>query len=113
MDGILLWLPYPVMLVNRGICGFLGINSATVRMSSIHRYLPEEYRARVNAFSEASICIVGSIASLLFGMLGEVLDYRITMTIIACTSMLVCWLTVGRHKEELDKIYLYQTESAE
>ena len=108
MDSVLLWLPYPAMLVNRGICGFLGINSATVRMSSIHRYLPEAYRARVNAFSEATICIVGSTASLLLGMLGELLDYRITMTIIACISALACWLTVGRHKEELDKIYLYQ-----
>jgi len=26
MDSILLWLPYPAMLINRGICGFLGIN---------------------------------------------------------------------------------------
>lgn len=112
MDGILLWLPYPAMLVNRGICGFLGINSATVRMSSIHRYLPEEYRARVNAFSEAAICMVGSLAALLFALLGELLDYRITMTMIACISILACWLTVGRHKEELDQIYLYQTENA-
>ncbi len=111
MDGLLLWLPYPAMLVNRGICGFLGINSATVRMSSIHRYLPEEYRARVNAFSEAAICIVGSLAALLFGLMGEWMDYRLTMTIIATISMLACWLTVGRHNKELDKIYLYQSEN--
>ncbi|MBR4290330.1 MAG: MFS transporter [Oscillospiraceae bacterium] len=110
MDGVLLWLPYPVMLVNRSICGFLGINSATVRMSSIHQYLPEEYRARVNAFSNAAICVAGSAASMLFGLLGEILDYRLTMTIVACLSILACWLTVGRHKEELDKIYLYTTE---
>ncbi len=113
MDGILLWLPYPAMLVNRGICGFLGINSATVRMSSIHRYLPEEYRARVNAFSEAAICIVGSLASLLFGLMGELMDYRLTMTIIATISMIACWMTVGRHKEELDQIYLYRSEIEE
>lgn len=110
MDAVLLWLPYPVMLVNRSICGFLGINSATVRMSSIHQYLPEEYRARVNAFSSAAICVAGSAASMLFGLLGEVLDYRLTMTIVACLSMLACWLTVGRHKEDLDKIYLYTAE---
>ena len=110
MDGVLLWLPYPVMLANRSICGFLGINSATVRMSSIHQYLPEEYRARVNAFSNAAICVAGSAASMLFGLLGEILDYRLTMTIVACLSMLACWLTVGRHKEDLDKIYLYTTE---
>ena len=108
MDAILLWLPYPVMLINRGICGFLGINSATVRMSSIHQYLPEEYRARVNAFSNALVCIAGSVASLIFGILGEILDYRLTMTTIALICMLACWLTTGRNKKELDKIYLYQ-----
>lgn len=108
MDGILLWLPYPAMLVNRCICGFLGINSATVRASSIHQYLPEEYRARVNAFSTAAICITGSAASMIFGILGEFLDYRLTMTVIAAASMLACWLTTGRNKEVLEKIYLHK-----
>ena len=55
--------------------------------------------------------VLMSLASLLFGMLGELLDYRVTMTIIACISMLACWLTVGRHNKELDKIYLYQSEN--
>jgi len=111
MDAALLWLPYPAMLVNRGICGFLGINSATVRGSSIHQYLPEEYRARVNAFSNAASCIVGSIGALLIGALGEVVDYRLTMTIVALVSFAACWLTTGRNKKELDKIYLYSKET--
>lgn len=113
MDGVLLWLPYPAMLINRGICGFLGINSATVRASSIHRYLPEEYRARVNAFSQATTCIVGSLGALLFGAMGEFLDYRLTMAIIALVSMFACWLTTGRNKKALDKIYLYQSSDTE
>lgn len=108
MDAVLLWLPYPAMLINRGICGFLGINSATVRASSIHRYLPEAYRARINAFSTASVCVFSCVASLAYGLLGEIVDYRVAMTIIALISALACWLTVGRHKEELDQIYLYQ-----
>ena len=40
MDTVLLWLGFPLMLVNRGICGFLGINSATLRASSVQNYLP-------------------------------------------------------------------------
>lgn len=108
MDGALLWLPYPAMLANRAVCGFLGINSATVRASSIHQYLPEEYRARVNAFSSATICAAGGVASLLIGVLGEVLDYRLAMTVVSVGCMIACWLTVGRNKEELDRIYRYQ-----
>lgn len=113
MDAVLLWLPYPAMLVNRGICGFLGINSATVRASSIHQYLPEEYRARVNAFSSASICVAGSAASVLFGALGEIWDYRLTMTITASVCMAACWLTVGRNEDELQKIYMYSAPTGE
>lgn len=113
MDAVLLWLPYPAMLVNRAICGFLGINSATVRASSIHQYLPEEYRARVNAFSDAAICVTASAASLLFGALGEILDYRVTMTVTALACILACWLTVGRNKADLDKIYLHSPQREE
>ena len=43
MDAVLLWLGFPLMLVNRGICGFLGINSATLRESSVQNYLPGRY----------------------------------------------------------------------
>ncbi len=110
MDGILLWLPYPAMLINRSICGFLGINSATVRASSIQQYLPEEYRARVNAFSNAAVCIASSVGALLFGAMGEVLDYRITMAVAALFGVVVCYITVGRNKKELDKIYLHETK---
>ena len=108
MDGLLLWLPYPLMLVNRCICGFLGINSATVRMSSIQQYLPEEYRARVNAFTGTAISLMAGAVSIVFGAVGELLDYRTAMTVIAMTSMFLCWLTVGRNKAELDKIYLFK-----
>ena len=111
MDGVLLCLPYPVMLVNRGVCGFLGINSATVRASSIHSYLPEEYRARVNAFSSALICAAGSLASLVVGFLGEVIGYRMAMTVTALVCVVLCWATVGRNKESLDKIYLFEKRS--
>lgn len=111
MDGVLLWLPYPLMLLNRSVCGFLGINSGTVRASSIQQYLPEEYRARVNAFSGAISCIAGSIGALLIGALGELVGYRIAMTMVAAGGMFVCWLTTGRNKKELDKIYLYNAEN--
>ena len=109
MDGLLLWLPYPCMLVNRTICGFLGINSATVRMSAIAKYIPEEYRARVNAFSSTIICVFGSVASIVLGAIGEIMDYRVAMTLASGICMLLCWFTVGRNKANLDPIYLHES----
>ncbi len=105
MDAVLLWLPYPLMLLNRGICGFLGINSATVRESAVQKYLPEEYRARANAFSSAAICAAGSAASLLFGALGEIMDYRMAMTSISVICIALCWVTIGRNREAIGRIY--------
>ena len=60
MDMVLLWLPYPMMLCNRAVCGFLGINSATLRAAAIQSYIPEEFRARVNAFENGVISAASS-----------------------------------------------------
>lgn len=111
MDAILLWLPYPYMLVNRAFCGFLGMNSATVRAAAINRYIPEEYRARTNAVSSAIIFAAGSIGALLIGALGEVMDLRMSVTLVSIIGSVICWLTVGRNKEVLDKIYLYRNDT--
>lgn len=105
MDMVLLWLPYPLMLVNRGICGFLGINSATMRIASVQSYLPDEYRARVNAFEQALMSAAGSVLALLVGAIGEALDYRITVTITAAVCMIACWLTIWRNRGAVKAVY--------
>ncbi len=51
MDSILLFLPFPLMLANRFLCGGLGTSSATIRETAVQSYLPPEMRARVNAIS--------------------------------------------------------------
>ena len=69
MDMCLLWLPYPLMLVNRAICGFLGSNSAILRSSAVQRYIPERLRSRVNALSSVLLTTGASVFSLLMGFL--------------------------------------------
>lgn len=105
MDMFLLWLPYPLMLLNRGICGFLGINSATLREASVQSYIPDEYRARVNAFSNVMILALSSIFSLIIGALGEIMDFRHCMTLCAAFTLVTCWITVGLRRKEVSKIY--------
>ena len=105
MDAILLWLPYPLMLLNRGACGFLGINSASVRQGCVQRYLQEKYRARVNAFEGALICLVSCIGSLIVGLLGEMMDYRIVISVMALLGIVTCVLTIWRGREDIRPIY--------
>lgn len=107
MDMSLLWLPYPLMLLNRGICGFLGINSATMREASVQAYIPDEYRARINAFSEVMILALSSIFSLLIGALGEIMDLLLCMTLCAAFTLIICWGTIGRRRREISEIYCF------
>lgn len=75
-DMALLFLPYPAMLANRFFCGSLGICSATIRESAVQSYLPEQMRARVNAFFNV-LFAVGRVAfQFLAGALGHFIPYR-------------------------------------
>lgn len=105
MDMMLLWLPYPLMLLNRACAGFFGINSATMRQTAVQRYLPEELRARINAFENMCAMAAGSVFSLAIGALGEVLDYRLCVTICGTFTMCACWLLIWRNRVSVRKIY--------
>lgn len=105
MDAVLLWLPYPLMLVNRAICGFLGINSATLRETAVQGYIPEELRARLNAFYNMICSAAAGILSLLVGALGELMDLRMAMTVCGVSVSAFCWLTMWRGRAHVRKVY--------
>lgn len=89
MDALLLFLPYPAMLVNRFCCGALGISSATIRESAVQSYLPENMRARINAFFNVIFAVGGIGFQLLAGAMGQVMPYRIAALLLS-GGTLVC-----------------------
>lgn len=105
MDTCLLWLPYPLMLVNRGICGFLGSNSAILRSAAVQRYIPEKLRSRINAFDDVLITAGASVFSLMMGFLGEILDYRWCVTIGGAIAMLASWLLIWGRRKDVRRVY--------
>lgn len=105
MDMCLLWLPYPLMLVNRGICGFLGSNSAIMRSAAVQRYIPEKLRSRINAFDDVLITSGASVFTLLMGFLGEILDYRWCVTIGGAIAMLASWLLIWGRRKDVRLVY--------
>ena len=114
MDMILLWLSYPLMLVNRFVCGFLGVNSASLREAAVQRYIPDEHRAKLNAFLNMIVSLAVSLFALLMGAMGEVLDYRWCITLSALVSSVSCWLTIWRKRKKVRAIYQreWETENA-
>ena len=105
-DAILLWLPYPLMLLNRVIAGALGINSGTMRQAAVQKYIPEEMRARINAFLDMAFMFCSSIMTLLMGMLGEVMDLRLCLTVGGTACLVVCLLTVVRAHKDVKKVFV-------
>lgn len=105
MDMCLLWLPYPLMLANRALVGFLGANSATMRQAAMQTYIPEELRARLNAFQNMLITAASGVFTLAIGALGEVLDYRLCVTICGATAFIAAWLLVWRRRADVRKIF--------
>ncbi len=108
MDIILLWLSYPLMLINQGVCGFLGIQSGTLRHAAIQKYIPDQMRARINTFQSIVFLIFASVLSLFIGFLGEIFDYRVTMSIGGIICVIVCISTIVLNKKEVAKIYLHK-----
>ena len=106
MDAVLLWLPYPVMLANRAVCGFLGIQSGTMRYAATQKYIPDSMRARVNAFQSVMYLAFGAVLSLFVGWLGEIMDYCAVMSLCGGLCITVCLFTIVRRKESVSKIYM-------
>ena len=111
MDMILLWIPYPLMLINRGICGFLGINSATMRQAAVQTYIPDELRSRINAFEGMLYFAVSALLGLIVGALGEILDYRICITLCGASTMAFCFMTIWKNRGEVALIYTKEGEN--
>lgn len=86
MDACLLFLPYPAMLVNRFLCGALGVSSATIRESAMNCYLKPDLRARVNALCNVVFALGSILCHLGAGLLGQVMDYRLAVVLITCAG---------------------------
>ena len=110
-DMILLFLPYPVMLINRFICGGLGTASATIRETAVQSYLPNHIRARVNALFNSIFSIGGVFFQVLGGALGEVLPYRAVVLVLGTVSLAAIWIFIVIPGKENRKVYETVKES--
>ena len=64
----------------------------------MQRYLPDHLRARINAYESMLITAASAVLSLAVGALGEVMDYRLCVSLCAALTLLFCWMTVFRHR---------------
>ena len=107
-DGILLYVAFPVMLVLRFACGFLGVNTATLRQAAVQSYLPSDLRGRVNGLFSVIVSLGMLVIRLLAGALGEWLPYRVVALLMAsATFCCILWFIV-RNRKDVQRIYEYE-----
>ena len=105
MDIILLFTPYPLMVVNRFLCGFLGMTSATLRETSIQSYLPSNMRAKVNAVFNVSMALSMILFQIITGFLGDQIGYRKVVVVMAGISLLSIFIFIVIPSDENRKVY--------
>lgn len=105
LDMIFLFLPYPLMVVNRFTCGFLGINSLNIREASTQNYLPSHMRARVNALFQVLVALIMMASRFSAGVIAQYVSYPLTALLFASFSMLAIFLLIIRNRKQVSKIY--------
>ncbi len=110
-DMFLLFLPVGLMMVVSFIDGFSGQITATLRLNATMCYIKPEYRARANALQSITISLVYIVYQLVFGFLGEILDYQLTCMVIGAISLLAMYLLIVRGKKYTYPVYAAERKS--
>lgn len=105
LEGSVMFVAFPIMLVIKVILGFLGVNSANIRQSSVQNYIPSNKRARVNSFSQILTFAGVIVAQLLAGALGEVMDYKYAGLCFMMVPLAAIYFCIFKNKDEIKKIY--------
>jgi hypothetical protein len=105
LDGVMLLLYYPVMVVIRFLLGFLGVNTATLRSAAVQKYLPSEVRARVEAVFSVMISLGTMLIRLIAGALGEMLPYPAITILLSMAALSCVYAFVIRNKRDISAIY--------
>lgn len=106
-DGFMLFMAYPVMLVLRFVCGFLGSQTAAIRNAAVQKYLPSDMRARVNGLLTVLMALGMMVVQLGVGALGEVLPYRVVALLFSGFSLAAILVLIVRNKKHVEPIYNY------
>ncbi len=104
-DGAMLFLSYPLMLVSRFLCGFLGSQTAAIRQAAVQKYLPGDMRARVNGLFDVLVSLGMMAVQLFVGALGEVMPYRYAALVMAGVSFAAVLLVIVRNRKDVEPVY--------
>lgn len=107
-DTGLLLLPFPLMLLNRFICGYLGISSATIREAAVQTYLRPDMRAKVNALLNSLLSAGGVLFYYLGGFLGQYLAYHWLVMLLGLLTLSANFALIWRQARLNRPVYEWE-----
>lgn len=105
LDSALLFLAYPLMILNRFLAGFLGINSLNIREASTQNYIPDNMRARVSAFFNVLVSFGIMLVQLIAGALGEYVSYPMVALGFSLFCLASIYVVILRNKKDVQTVY--------
>lgn len=104
-EGVVLWLPIPLMALAFFINGTFSVTSYNIRIAATQSYVPDTKRARFNGVFQMVTSVGGIAGSLAAGGLAEVLPERIVMLILSALGVLSVYLFMYRGRRHVAAIY--------
>lgn len=100
-DGILLFMTYPIMIILRFICGFIGVNTGTLREAAVQNYFDRDIRARVNGINNIVISFSMLLIQLIVGALGRYFPYPNIVLVMSIVTLICVAVFLRRNKKEV------------
>ncbi len=105
IDGMILFLPVPVMAVVFFAYGMLGVTSYNIRIAATQSYLPDNKRARFNGAYQMLTALGSLGGTLLAGFLAEILPERGVILLFSAVGLCAAWGFIFRRRREVAAIY--------
>lgn len=104
-EGVVLWLPIPLMALAFFVNGVLGVTSYNIRIAATQSYVPDEKRARFNGVFSMMTSVGGVTGTLVIGALAEVLPIRLVLALASVLSLLASYGLIYRGRAHVARIY--------
>ena len=75
LDALFFFMPFVIMLLTKFVLGFIGMNSANIRVTSINNKIEDHMRGRLNAVFQTMVSCSILLGKLVAGWLGELFPY--------------------------------------
>ena len=105
IDGVILFLPIPVMAVVFFLYGVLGVTSYNIRITATQSYLPDSKRARFNGSFQMLTSLGSLCGTLTAGVLAEHLPERAVIALFSAVGLAAAWLFIFRRRREVAALY--------